>query len=265
MGKFTLKDRLVQESLKTLSDLNSHIVDLDIVIVGGIACQAYSISPDFYRPTNDIDSLTSRQVSPKEFREDLGKNISDYLIKAGYITSLGKTRYGYEIRSQEDGEDFFIHISKFSNAYLKRHKEWKQREIENAKKITIPEVKNYPVLVHRIEDILANKARRIGRLKQQGYVSDEKLEEWQRFLEEDFEGLGSVDLIKKLERVEQTRNNLLDINQENFSKNIHKLNMYKTQKDLYDIALLSRTIIEGKETLNIQYLRNALTTVPTTK
>ena len=128
MEKFTLKNRLVQESLKTLSDLNRHIVDLDIIIVGGIACQTYSISPDFYRPTNDIDSLTSRQVSPKEFKEGLGKKISDYLIKAGYITNLGKTRYGYEIRSQEDGEDFFIHISKFSNGYLERHKEWKQRE-----------------------------------------------------------------------------------------------------------------------------------------
>ena len=262
MERFTLTDKLVQESIKILSKINRNDKSLNLIIVGGMACQAYLKKPSLYRPINDIDTMTPIKISYSEFEDKLGKKIAEDLYKLGYASTFSKTIYGYEVKSNEEEDEFFIHISKFSNAYLERHSKWKQREVENAKEIEIMEIKGYPILIHRIEDVLVNKTRRIGRLKIKGYVQDEQLEEFEKFLEEDFESVGSANLTKKLEDVKQIRASLIYITKENFTNNTDKINSYKVKKDLYDIASLSRTIIEGKEPFDINYFRNALSTIP---
>ena len=146
MIKFTLKDKLVQQSLKKISTLNNKKDDLMFIIVGGLSVQAYATSSDFYRPTNDVDLMALRRISPSEFREDIGKEISSYLDMNGYKSKLGKTRYGYEIRTGDKGENFFIHLTKFSETYLKRNNRWKQREFRNAKKIYLSELGDCPVI-----------------------------------------------------------------------------------------------------------------------
>ena len=88
------------------------------------------------------------------------------------------------------------------------------------------------------------------------------LQEWNRFIEEDFDSLGNIDLIKKLNRTKQARAELIGVGPENFSQNIDALNTYKVTKDLYDISVLSRTIIDGKEPLDSFYLRNAISSIP---
>jgi len=258
MIKFTLKDKLVQQSLKKISTLNNKKHDLMFVTVGGMSVQAYATSSDFYRPTNDIDLMLSKNISTSEFREDIGKEISDSLGVDGYSTLLGKTRYGYEIRTRDENQDFFIHLGKFSAAYMERNGQWKQREFKNAKEIYLPELNGHPLIVHRIEDIFANKARRLRRLKSCGYVVGSDLQEWDRFTEEDFEGLGNIDLVAKLSRTNQIREKLIDIGPENFSQNIDALSAYKVTKDLYDLSVLSRTVIDGKESLDNLYLRKAM-------
>lgn len=265
MEKFTLKDRLVKESLKSISELDNE--DLNIIIVGGVACQLYSVSPDFLRPTSDLDSLPSYQISSKEFRESVGKDISSHLAKLGYPITLGKKRFSYELGTKEDNEPFFIHIARFSDSYFKRHKEWKQREIDNAKVIYVPEIEGRPLLIHRIEDVLANKARRLRMLEREGYITDENLEEWQKFQDEDINKLGSVDLNKKLEYIKQIRGSLVNITKKNFTTNQSqsRINSYKVLKDLYDITLLSRTILEGEELIDIAYLRESLAALPAYK
>jgi len=263
MTKFTLRDKLVQKSLRKISDLHNEKPDLLLVTVGGLAVQSYTTNPELYRPTNDADLMTSRIISSQEFRESIGKEISDYLLNVGYESTLGKTRDGYEVKVDDKDQDFFIHLSKFSKAYLQRNNHWKHREFNNAKEVYVAELGGYPILVHRIEDILANKARRLGKLNRSGFVVESNLEEWERFLDEDFGGLGNVDLAQKLRTAEKVRSKLIGIGPENFSQNTDTLNKYKVIKDLYDLAILSRTILEGKEPLDIFYLRNALSTIPT--
>ena len=263
MVKFTLRDRLVQQSLRKISDLYSEKPDLFLVTVGGLAVQSYTTNPELYRPTNDANLMTLRRIPKSEFREVIVKEISDYLKTEGYESKLGKTRYGYEIRVDDEGQEFYIHLSKFSDAYLQRNAHWKFREFDNAKKVYITELGVYPLWVHRIEDVLANKARRLGKLNKNGFVVESDLEEWNRFLDEDFEGLGNVDLAQKLRTAEQVRGTLIGIGPENFSQNTDTLNKYKVTKDLYDLAILSKTILDGKEPLDIPYLRNALATIPT--
>ena len=248
--------------MRKISDLHSDKPDLLLVTVGGLAVQSYTTNPDLYRPTNDADLMASRRILPSEFREEIGKEISDYLMSVGYGSTLGKTRYGYEVRVDDHDQVFFIHLSKFSDAYLQRNNHWKQREFKNAKEVYVSELDGYPIMVHRIEDIFANKARRLGKLKNRGFVIASDLEEWNRFLEEDFEGLGNVDLVRKLRAAEQVRGRLVGISQDNFSQNQDILNRYKVTKDLYDLAILSRTIIDGKEPLDILYLKNALSAIP---
>lgn len=261
MVKFTLKDRLVQQSLKKISILNAKRRDLMFVVVGGMSVQAYATSSNFYRSTNDIDLMLSRNISTSEFREDIGKEISDSLDADGYRTLLGKTRYGYEVRINNGNQDFFIHLGKFSAAYMERNNQWKQREFKNAKEVYLPELDRYPLVVHRIEDVFANKARRLRKLKSYGYVVGPDLQEWDRFTEEDFESLGNINLMAKLNHVMQMREKLIDIGPENFSQNIDALNTYKVAKDLYDISVLSRAVIDGTESLDNLYLRNAIPTI----
>ena len=264
MTKFTLRDKVVQESLRKISELNNEELHLLLVTVGGLAVQIYTINPELYRPTNDVDIMTSRRIPTYEFKEVIGKEISDYMKSTGYESKLGKTRYGYEIIMNDKGQEFYVHLSKFSKAYLRRNAHWKFREFDNAKEVYVKELGGYPILVHRIEDILANKARRISKLKEEGFVMGQNLEEWYMFLEKDFERLGEMDLAQKLQNVERTRDTLTKIiNRENFSQNKDTLNKYKVMKDLYDLAVLSRTIIEGKEPLEIPYLEQALSTIPT--
>ncbi len=261
MDKFTLGDGLVQLSLKALSCIDKYIDDLKPVLVGGIAVQIYSVSPKFYRPTNDIDVLTFRRIPVSEFKREVAHVIGLYLNAFHYDTASGKTRYGYEVSTNDNGELFFIHLSNFTDAYRQRHGEWKKREIDNAKLIEIPGIKNYCFRVHRIEDILANKARRIGKLEREGYMTPEQEEEILRFRAGDFEKLGSVNLAERLDRVVDKRAGLLHIGKDNFNENVGLLNRYKITKDLYDVALLSRTIIEGKEPLDLPYLKIAMSAI----
>jgi hypothetical protein len=265
MEKFTLKDGLVKCSLKKISEMNAHNPWFSPILVGGLAVQLYTIKPEFYRPTNDADLMILEKISPGEFRTNIGEEISKDLQNKGYAVKLGKARYGYEIRTRQGRQLFFIHLSKFSDSYMERHCHWKKREFENAKIISLSKLGRYPLIVHRLEDILSNKARRLHKLEKGGYVYGKNLEEWQKFLAKEFEELGKIDLGKKLENTKKIRQNLVGIGPENFLKNIDLLNYYKVIKDLYDIAVLSRTIIEGKEKLEYSYLDNALSTIPSIK
>ena len=242
-----------------VSDINKRD-RLALVQVGGLAVQAYS-DPQFYRPTNDLDLMCSVTLSPSEFREGIGKDIGDSLERKGYETEKRKARYGYEIRSSEEGSSFYVHVSKFSPAYLERHGHWKSREFEQAKLRPMPEIGGTPVLVHRIEDIMANKARRLGNLTSKGYVFGPNLEEWESFLEGDLEKLGAQNLQARLKGVLESRDRLLYVGPENFQENITMVGQHKVLKDLYDLAILSRAISEGEE-FDREYLTNALSTIP---
>ncbi|HLC61593.1 MAG TPA: hypothetical protein VJI52_01090 [Candidatus Nanoarchaeia archaeon] len=263
MERFTLSDKLVQTSLESLARINSKTTDLKLVLVGGMACQAHSANPELYRPTNDLDVLPSRGLSYPEFRDDVGQKIVEVLDGRGYPSSLGRTRLGYEVASNDGADVFYTHLGKLTASYLARHAHWKQREIDNAQELEIQGVKERPVLVHRIEDVLANKTRRIGKLQQMGYLSNQQQAEFEKFLDEDFESLGSIELVARLDFLKLVRESLLDITPENFSANFDRLNHYKVLKDLYDVCLLSRVIIEGGAPLNTEYLRIAMSTLPT--
>ncbi len=261
MTRFTLSDKLVQASIRTLSKLEKEVADLKIVLVGGMGVQVYCKNPEWYRPTNDLDVLASEQISSREFKDDLGKKIVGHLNDEGYHSSLEKERFTYAVKSQEGGEDFYIHIPRSTLLYVKRHSEWKKGEIKNAKKVEIPEVSGYPILINRIEDFLATKALRITRLSRQSYLSPQQQEELEKFREEDFKALGAVNLAKKLEDSETLRKQIYD-KAMGSSKDLPKYRRYQASKDLYDLALLSRVIIDGKEPLDIVYLRKSLSYLP---
>lgn len=261
MIKFTLKDRLVQESLKAVSNLNREQRDFSLVQVGGFAVQLYCPDSTLYRPTNDVDLMCSSSFTFKEFKEKIGTNIKDFLEKKGYVINFGKNRYGYEIGSSEDSNYFLIHVTKFAQAYLERHSKWKKREFKNARERKIREIGDNPVLVHRIEDVMANKARRIRKLKTRGHVFGGDLTDWESFLNLEFEKLGNRNLHSTLQKLLGFREELIAIKRENFSDNLTKIEEYKVKKDLYDLSVLSKAILEGEE-FDKEYFKNALPTTP---
>lgn len=203
MSDYTLKDKIVQDSLVKISQLNSVSQDALYIVVGGIAIQSYAQYPELYRPTNDIDILVTKNIVPSDFKTGVGKEISDYLTNQGYQNKQKKIHYGYEIIASEKNSELFIHLSKFSDVYLDRNRNWKYREFSNAKEISPAELGGCPLLVHRIEDIIANKSKRLRSLETIGFVNDVDLSEWQSLQNEEFESLGSANLRSKLKMIEE--------------------------------------------------------------
>ncbi len=259
MAQFSLEDRVVQSSIKTLTEINERNPERKLVIVGGIACQLYCTDPKLYRPTNDVDILFMHQMSAAEFKDTLGKDIACRMAAQGYPSILSKGRGSHEVATKEDGKTFYIHVARFSKPYLGKHKDWKSREIDNAKTMT-KEGLPYNILVHRIEDIMANKSRRLRRFEKDGHIRGRCKEEWETFQDENFDLLANQDLQYKLQHIIKESETFENMTVDEFAKNYPDVCFYKVHKDLYDIALLCRTVLEGKQDFDIKYLRDAIPT-----
>ncbi|MCJ7450453.1 MAG: hypothetical protein MUP58_01800 [Candidatus Nanohaloarchaeota archaeon QJJ-9] len=131
-----------------------------------------------------------------------------------------------------------MHISRYTNSYWDRNKDWKLREIENASEMQIPG-SDHEILTVGIEDILATKADRINQLEEKGYVDGKYREHWKEFLSGNLERLKeSDDIYREKGRIDGMRNALSLIPKEKFRENIDKVNRYKVKKDIYDMKIL---------------------------
>jgi len=240
--KFTIKNKIVRESLASLS--RNAEETYSSMLVGGIANQLYNISqPDLLRPTTDADISSYLPLTTPQFRY-LGEGVSKDLEELGYSTKLGSSRFAHEIRMREDGHPFFIHIETPTKKYFERIKRRLEREHSDANTFRIPGTEA-TIKVVKPEDIITGKLRRLKYLDSEGLIPENLVDIYDRLKNRDFGTLAEVELVQWLENIVAERIALpgyIDVNSGEFET---KSLQYKASKDLYDVSLLSRRIKEG--------------------
>lgn len=253
--KFTLEDKITQESLKAISR-HSDFESLKTAVVGGFLVQLYSEKIRLFRPTDDIDIMPTGILKGQFFSDNIYSPISEEFKE--YETKKERNSKGFGIVLHENSVPFFIHYTKFTKNFLERNREWKEREFNNLVIIEPQMIGGYPLIVQRIEDVLANKGRRINYIRKKYSLTPRQRDRWDAFVEGQIEYLGDLDLINELERVKRKRKILRDYfdihNPQNPKEAIYQ---YKAMKDFYDIALLSRVILEGHP-FDLNYFRESL-------
>lgn len=191
MLQFTLSNDLVEQSLLAVANVNGIAQDLDLTVVGGIACQLYIEESQFFRPTNDLDVMSKRRIENSEFKGGLGQKILEHLNQFGYEGMLRESQFSHEIII-EDNLPFYIHISRHSRNYYNRHQDRIARETSNANHMLIPDSEQ-EIAVVRMEDIVSKKALRLEGIMNRGYLSMHEQEILSSIMEGDIDSLCMCD------------------------------------------------------------------------
>lgn len=253
MAKYTLNNVIPTETLSSLEELYKRNNNHDCIVVGGFAVQMYSPYRSLLRGTNDLDIILPKIISNEEFKNGIGSSLKEILEEKGFNARLRKGHRAYEVDLEEAEGNFCIHLSRFSPSYWKRSKDWKQREAKNAIRKTIKDI-DTSLLVHRLEDVLANKARRLRKLDSEGYITGKNRNYWSNLQNYEFNKLAENDLEGKLNHIELLKNQIPTVVNRKNKEAYDTLKDYKVEKDIYDVSLLSRAIVEGYETIEKEYL-----------
>lgn len=260
--KFTLENKVIKDTLRCIAENFSYPVN-KFIIVGGFGVQIYSKKNNKnipLRPSSDIDILPSPLLTKVKFKEKIVPTFQKYLNE---IDNGLKTRNSYQIKTGEGVDDFFIHITRFSSEYINRHWSWKKREIDNSQKVNIEDVGE--INVFRLEDILANKIRRLGRLYTTNNVKNEKDREYiKNIIKTDFDSFiedYAIDISNQFNQTLEKRTMLLQkINQKNFIDNIEEITDFKILKDIFDCySLLANYKNTG---FDKSYFKSAISNIP---
>jgi len=236
--KFTLKDKVMQHSLKALSSYEE-VGNDRLIVDGGIANQLYVQPhlPDLLRPTHDLDLLPECRFTYRLFKEKIGEYFKTILQM--YDPEVSVLRHNYEVKlTDQNGNPFFIHAYKWTQKRFEQERRNLERKAANANEITIPNSAK-PIYVVRPEDIVQGKTRRLKKLDEKGKITEDCQEGYRSLRERDWETLAGQDFTELLEIVVRKKRLLpafLDGSREEFNK---ALDDFVCSKDIYDIALIS--------------------------
>lgn len=252
----TLEDKLPQQVIQVANTLREN----KLIVVGGMAVQAYTQDQTTHRPTDDIDLLPQYPMSVEEFRE-IAPSFLDAAQKEGISATRKKGHRSYEIEYTEKGTNrpFFAHISFFSPNYWARHGQWKQREIENAQTITHPTAGD--ISVFRIEDVLANKLRRLRNLRRNDELTQEQGLLVEALTNADIEQVAKQDTRNMLPQIIDYRWNIIQSLAGTRYADNNTIGQYKGQKDLYDIGVLAQEIMQGKQHFEEPYYKESIQSI----
>ncbi len=279
---YTLLDDLPRRILTSfpkcnerLTELNPDLnTDLFLVVVGGFAVQLHLHDKELLRPTNDIDVSPSTVPFHKLSKTDFKEGIFNVLSKDNpqYLMSHNETSKGYEVKVDPSGGSgqvnviesgkplFFIHINQFSKRYREKHSEWKAREIENSQEIDLTKfnLPNLKIRTFRIEDIIANKMRRLGYFERNGILTPDERSRFNALSEGNWKQVYSIDFLNELNRI-SSLSQLADLDSSHFgNEKSDCLDHFKVRKDLYDIAVLLYEVSEGKLEFDEKYFKHAI-------
>jgi len=264
--KYTVNDKLVQDSLRAISFSNS-ISNIELILVGGMASQLHLRKDygDFLRPTHDVDTVPSRPIVSHDFKGSLREHMFAFLQNEGYKTTNGKkTRYGFELIINDQNDIFFIHLNKYPKSIYEKNKKTKDREAENAVEFEISSAENIKysnrVRAFRVEDIITNKIIRLKKLESHRVMGPSERENFNILKMERFDNLANINFNDYLVKLIEERAEMQKIAYDTEKFN-NKIGTYKIRKDLYDISLLAKGVVDKKLTFDQQYYKNALSDI----
>lgn len=253
-NKFTVRDKIVGDSLKSIETYRASSGHYKPVIGGGIANQIYAYPhfPTLLRPTHDVDVVVSPRLTSDAFRQDVGRGITRTLGQY-YSPEVNVLRHVYEVKTEDpEGDLFFIHSYRWTVNGWERERKTVERQVSDANHVSIP---NSDGVVHivRPEEIIVGKVQRLRKLEGKGKIPHDfngnyravKGREWGVLASSDFDQWLSS-LVHQKDRLPAS----YDRGKEEFQK---ALDAYVGSKDLFDIALISRLASDRKIDFDEKY------------
>lgn len=236
--RYTLNDELVRESLKSVSQHARALYDPKrVVLAGGMANQVYnSDRPHLLRPTTDVDFSAYPTFTRRDFR-NFESGAKEKLVRYKPVPKADGRQY--EIRVEENGYPFFIHIEPKPTAkYLERVRGWLEATHKNSNEIFSDAVGTKLSIV-RPEDIVIGKLRRLGYAESNNLVPEDMKKLFGRVKNRDFAPMPESELLVFLDEVVKDRSVLPSFVDADNSEFRRRSMEYKARKDLYDISLIS--------------------------
>jgi hypothetical protein len=263
LSYFTVQDTIVQNAIKTLSQVDCKDKSNSPILVGGIAVQLHSLdvpsSTNLLRPTCDLDLLYMPDIdSYVDFERGIGGCFSKILKKEGYQIQLKKikNRPQYEVKIMNGQglkakELFFIHFDKLGYELNAKTRFVSERESTNALE---HEYNGGYILLKRMEDIIPHKIKRVRK----GIVGGFNVSPLEKALHKTAEQGDWASLANHTNLLSAWLDNIL-IQQNNLllSDNHTPPREYTITKDLYDICLLARKIEGTHGAFNKAYYLNS--------
>ncbi len=259
----TLDDKLAQDGLRAVSEVaRDHDYEVDFVLVGGMATQAFNSQPSLYRPTSDADILPTRNMPRGMLKREYGLPIVELLEEKGYDSHVNKCKDGVEIsiRDGDTPEDlFFLHIMSYTPNYWERNAYWIGKELDNRVHRDIStDGKPLPFSVIRTEDIIASKMRRLWRLMLYSDNREMVAPVYTGLKAGNFDMLQDYATAERLDMLNQRKAFILDtVNKENLPQFNSTLQEFKARKDIYDIAILLEEVRKGNLPFDQDYFRES--------
>ncbi|RLJ08237.1 MAG: hypothetical protein DRP13_02645 [Candidatus Aenigmatarchaeota archaeon] len=251
--KFTIKDKIVEDSLVAVSLYNQDQQSYTVVVTGGIANQIYisNYFPELLRPTHDVDLIIYPKIDASFFRNNTGPFFAKELNR--YNPEVNILRHVYEIKTEnEDGDIFLVHSYKYTRNGWERQKRNIERQVSNANEIINPKT-NKPLKIIRPEDLLFTKLSRIEKIKNSLDFSDGLEKHYKDFIERDWNRLAEIEIYIWLETLKKQKTRLpafYDRGEDEFKKELRR---YTASKDMFDVSVISRLISEEKIEFDERY------------
>lgn len=250
---FTINDTITTKTLESISSVTTAHKNESPIIVGGMAVQFHcKDSPDFLRPTSDVDIMYTPQIpNYNSFNTGIGGTLMSFLKNSGYQVQLKKVkdRTLYEVKimngqGAKAKELFFIHFDQISPDKISNAPHIIDRETANALEEEYIGKKLY---IQRIEDIIPHKIKRIRK--------NMKITNDSSSLEKSLYEAAESGIWNNLANVPfQSWANLITEEQNSLSKeNSPRRVKYVINKDLYDVCLLAHKIESNPSVFNKAY------------
>ncbi|MBI1934984.1 hypothetical protein HYS31_00950 [Candidatus Woesearchaeota archaeon] len=258
-SKFVVLDEIVGDSLSVLSSYRS--VSARPVVIGGTAAQLYTAPhyPELLRPTHDIDLITVPKLTADSFREGLGKYLNENLGK--YNPKINILRHVMEVKLEDNEKSpFFIHTYKWTNNGWIRYGSSIERQVANANLVPFP-TSSKSIYISRPEDIIAGKISRITQVKDKTGFSEDYQVKYEKAKARKLELLGDLKpeefnvWLAALNLQKQQLPAYYDRGADEFTK---ALDNFRANKDIFDISLLAKLILNKKIDFDDRYLNEVI-------
>ncbi|MEM5802376.1 MAG: hypothetical protein QXO57_00225 [Candidatus Aenigmatarchaeota archaeon] len=248
--KYTIRDELVRSSLEAIANSSPE----GLFLAGGMANQLYicRIYPELLRPTHDADF---GRVPPmnRSLLEELYRNCFGVIRK--YNPRRGNDREGFFIQLKEDENPFFIHFERPSKKYWEKNRRIRERELDTANEVYIPDTTS-KLKVVRPEEIISSKLRRIYFVASKGLLTQELQNLYDKIKKGQFDV--EINFLEWLKHLIQLKNSLSGYFEVSDEHGREARLRYNAEKDLYDILLLKKLADAGEIDFNERYLRQIL-------
>ena len=256
--KFTVKDKIMEDSLEAIWDYRSLSDKYKPTITGGIATQLYAFQfyPELTRPTHDMDLVTVSRMNSENFRRDLGKNLAESLEH--YRPKVGVLRHVYEVHLEDEEEyPFFIHSYRWTANGWERQKRSIERQVANANRVVTPSAVISAYVV-RPEDLVVGKLSRLNKLEEKGKIPPSFNGKYDLLKGKELATLADEDLSAWLDELTRQKVRLPAFYDSGKEKFRSALDEYVTSKDLFDISLISKLAINKSIDFDEKYYNNIL-------